>query len=163
MCFRAGLEIHSKAGSQRALWVTEMERTEREHKEKREWKLSPHSPLSFSFSPSLSQFPTHLCSVKHIRVSTGLTDGWLKSLDVSGHFPSGNLGDMWPLVQWPDFAVRLATCQLGYLWNGYVCFLGCLDVCGWIEISHVWSLQTSFSLKSISNHGREKISTLQQF
>ncbi len=46
MCFRAGLGIHLKAGSQRALWVTEMERTQGErgsssspdesHKEKRE-------------------------------------------------------------------------------------------------------------------------------
>lgn len=75
MCFRAGLEIHSKAGSQRALWVTEMERTETEHKEKREWKLSPlalslsHSLLlSFNFPPTWVQWNT-LESVQ--------TDWWL--------------------------------------------------------------------------------------
>jgi len=50
MCFRAGLEIHLKAGSQKALWVTEMERTE--HKEKRALSLSHSLLLSLNFPPT---------------------------------------------------------------------------------------------------------------
>lgn len=153
MCFRAGLGIHLKAGSQRALWVTEMERTQGEressgspdesHKEKREWKLSPHSPLSFSFSPSFSQFPTHLCSVKHIRVSTGC-DWWLTEVSwCLWTFSSRKFRRYVAAGSMTWF--RCANVSAG-IFIERLCFLGCLDVCSWIEISHVWSLQTSYSL-----------------
>lgn len=61
MCFRAGLEIHSKAGSQRALWVTEMVRTQGEREQtaalqmrviKKKENENSH-PIALSLSHSL--------------------------------------------------------------------------------------------------------------